>query len=206
MNPIRDRELAWYTTNLLEPDRTADVERALLRSPDARERLAVVTAELRMDEVFDEPVARDEDLRVPPPGIAGGRGAFIVSTVAADVMSGVGVRPGERYRIRLAPVADAAARQVVVLRRATQGWDIAYPNHPDEVLPLEALEEDARGARHLDLIARGPGGRQRWAVALPPLALLVDWEARGMGRWGALRENLAAGRVPVAAVDIVVQD
>lgn len=67
-----------------------------------------------------------------------------------------------------------------------------------ETLPAE------QGGHVVDLVADPDPGHQRWAVALMPPELEIDWSADDP--WGPLRQGLLRGTVPVRAVDMHVQE
>ena len=82
---------------------------------------------------------------------------------------------------------------------------VVFPTRPEEEVMVQALPVGEEGERLLDLAARGRAGRQRWAVALPPKDMPIDWAADDDVRWGDLRRGIALGTVPVASVEIQVR-
>lgn len=127
--------------------------------------------------------------RVPPPGLG-----LPLRTSLPAVMAGDDAVPiGERFVVRVP--FQGTEREVVVLRRTEGTWEVlAGP------VPLGRLACDAEGHR-LDLVARGPSGRQRWAVAL----LTVGTELHGDAPWYGLQRAIATGEAEIGAVEVEVR-
>jgi hypothetical protein len=138
----------------------------------------------------ERPYAGDESpaWRVPPPGL----GLPLRTSMPAVMSDDPAVPIGERFVVRVPPRGED--REVVILRRTEGTWEVlAGP------VPLEHLARDDDGHR-LDLVARGPSGRQRWAVAL----LSAGTELHGDAPWSGLQRAIATGRAEIGAMEIEV--
>ena len=93
-------------------------------------------------------------------------------------------------------VPDDQPRQVVVMRRSEGDWEVRFPQDPADRLPLSDLPL-AGDRRVLDLVAEAPG-RERWAVALPPMDWAVDDH-------DALKRGIERGEIPVQTIDVEVE-
>ena len=183
--------LAWLSGGL-EPG-TADEIAALVRAdPLLAARAAVLRPLLEAPPV-------DIGWRIPPPGLPGGMRPIAMQALRMTMDAGP-IPPLGGFSIRIEPGADADARWVVVLWIEDGRWSVAFPTCIEERLRLSALPVEPDGSRLLDLIAGEAVGTQRWAVALPVAD--AQWDAADP--WGALRDALAAGEVPVTAVSVVV--
>lgn len=164
--------VALWRAGVLDPDEALDVAERVQGSPDA-------------------PLEASGDgsaWRVPPPGF----GLPLETALPEAMASEPEVPIGERFVVR---VPERAACDVVVLRRDGQSWDVlAGP------VALERLAKDGEGHR-LDLVARGPSGRQRWAVALLP----AGTELHGSTPWYGLQRAIATGKAEIGSVEIRVR-
>ncbi|MCB9765423.1 MAG: hypothetical protein H6739_36955 [Alphaproteobacteria bacterium] len=188
------RDLVFFRAGLLDPDQAVELADRLASDATLRARLAALDD--RWNPEVDLSVPK---WRLPPPGLGVGASAGLPMVFSAS-----GLRPGDRFQVRIDPLPDPGARAVVVLRRAADGWAIRYPRGPREALRLDQLPRDELGAFPLDLRADADPGRQRWGVALPRIDHLVA-QPRGQ-EWAWLRRGAASGRVPVATVDVVVDE
>ncbi len=196
MTTLDDATLLAYHCGALEPGAQLDVEAALAHDPTLPLRLRELAGRLI------EPPPTDP-YRIPPPGM--GLAGFGLQGTQGMVMSeGEVLRPGDRFRVELRPQTAADATRVVVLYQR-DGWEVVFPTRPEEEVMVQALPVGEEGERLLDLAARGRAGRQRWAVALPPKDMPIDWAADDDVRWGDLRRGIALGTVPVASVEIQVR-
>lgn len=193
--PVTDTQLYAWLAQALEPQATLTVEEALAGDPQVRARLQLLTL---------TPPGPTDPWRIPPPGVLGGRARLGVQSAGAAVFDD-GLRPGDRFDVRIAPCPDAADRALIVLRQAHSKWEVVFPTTPDELSPLSALPADSEGERVLSVTAAGEPGTQRWAVALPFLAIEIDWAASGTDRWSSLMEGLGTGEVPVASAEVLVR-
>lgn len=139
--------------------------------------------------VASEPLVEPPLWRVPPPGL----GLTLRSSTPAVMSADAAVPIGERFVVRVPP--QGGDREVVILRRTDGAWEVlAGP------VPLEHLARDDEGHR-LDLVARGPSGRQRWAVAL----LSAGTELHGDTPWSGLQRAIATGQAEIGAMEIEVR-
>lgn len=192
---LDDATLIAYHCGALEPGPALEVEHALRLDP-----LLAVRARALEQRLIEPPPTADR-FRIPPPGL--GTSGFGLQGTAGLVMSSDDtLRPGDRFRVGL-PAVVAADHRVVVLYRS-DNWQVVFPTRREEEVTLEVLPTDDEGRRVLDLSARSERGRQRWAVALPPIGMAIDWHAEETQRWAGLQEAIATGRVPVASVEVHV--
>lgn len=167
-----DRIVLWRA-GVLDPDEALDVA----------ERVGDVTP------AEEDGASSGSPWRVPPPGL----GLRLSASLPAVMTQDAAVPIGERFVVRV-PERNGAC-DVVVLRRDGQGWDVlAGP------VALGRLAKDDEGHR-LDLVARGPSGVQRWAVALLP----PGTELHGDTPWYGLQRAIATGRAEIGAVEIEVR-
>lgn len=192
MPVISDASLLLYAADALDPAHAASVAAALAASPGLRARLGSLREHL--GDLPEAPV-----FRIPPPGLG-------LSATAGQplVMGPPRLRVGDRFQVRLAarPIPDGDG--VVVLRDLGAGWRIVTPSHPQDAVPLSRLPVETDGCHRVDLVARPPVGRQRWAVALVPLR---SWPGppppvSAVQPWAQLCRGLADGSVPVGVVEI----
>ncbi|MCB9742118.1 MAG: hypothetical protein H6741_00575 [Alphaproteobacteria bacterium] len=191
-----DRSLVFYRAGLLDPAQAAEVEARLEASPGLRAALAALDQRWTPEVEVSVPL-----WRIPPPGLGVGASAGLPA-----VFSESSLRPGDRFHVRIDPLPEPERRRVVVLRRHGRAWDVVFPTRAAHELHLHQLEQEGDGSYRLDLTARGPAGRQRWAVALPWAEKIVDWDSPDEARWGELRQAVATGKVPVASVEITVSE
>ncbi|MCB9760267.1 MAG: hypothetical protein H6739_10565 [Alphaproteobacteria bacterium] len=191
-----DRNLVFYRAGLLDPAQTIEFEEQLAASPELRERLEALDARWTPEVDVETP-----NWRIPPPGLGVGASAGL-----PEVFSESTLRPGDRFQIRIDPLPTPERRQIVILRRQTRSWEVVYPTRPDQAATLKDLSRDEDGSYRLDLSAQTPGGRQRWAVALPWVDSLVDWSRSEAERWDRLQEAVSTGQIPVASVEIDVEE
>lgn len=185
-----DRDLHLYLHDALEPDAAAMLAEHLAASPALRARLEALNA------AGDWPAPGT--WRIPPPGL--GHCAVIAPS---GVLGAERVKAGHVFRLRLASPADAAQREVVVLRRVADDWQVEIPAAPVQRVRLDELPRD--GDHYcVDLVVRGPAGPQRWAVGLPDTALLDRIDLADPD-WSELRGAITAGGVPISSVDIDVE-
>lgn len=178
--------LLLFEAGALDPGQAALVAAWLARYPGDRATLS------ELDLV-------DSGWRLPPPGLGLGLAAGM-----PPVMSPPRLRPGDRHQLLLAARPDAAERLVVLLRRGDGGWQVDAPGTIAECLTLDRFPTEADGRHRIELVARGPAGRQRLAVALPRADQPLDWAAALDRRWAALLAGLANGSVPVGTVELLL--
>lgn len=191
MTPLR---LALLEHDLLDPDDALDL----------RQRLAARPAPPRRPAPRRTPRApRRAAWRLPPPAMG-----WPARLAAPAVLgSADAVRVGDRFQILLEDRQDAAQCILVVLCRVGLGdWEVRSPRLPGRLTPLSKCRKTAEGSRQIDLLASGPTGRQRWAIALIPAPLPVDFSKPAPQRWADIQQRIARGEVSVSSVDIDVID
>lgn len=194
MTSLDDLTLHLHLAGILDPDQALEVKERLQALPEARTRLARLVAATELE----HPVS---PWQIPPPGLG-----WPSRASAADVMSGEGIRVGERFCLTLAPIEAPDDVDVVILRREDGQWQVLAPRSAEERFPLSAFARDADGRHRIDLMARPPTGRQRWAVALMPRATEVDWKAPEDTRWQTIQRGIAEGAITVSSIDVTVSD
>lgn len=188
---ITREQLHGWAAGALEPGEEALVAHALAGDPALAAQAEQIGAALDRDEA--------RTWWLPPPASAG-LGAL---RVAAGVLAGESLRPGDRFTLRIPPLPDPGRRQVVVLQRGAGDWQVVFPRAPQEAVTLECLEPSPDGGWRLDLAARPETGRQRWAVALPlPDEACPDWSAPEP--WSVLSSAIRRGAVAASSVDVEV--
>ncbi len=185
-----DDTLLLYLAEALDPGAQAAVESWLRDHPALRERLEALRAEA-------DPVLGEGGLRIPPPGFG-----LELSAGQPRVMGPTVLRVGDRFQIHLAPRPVPEADGVVVLRDLGAGWQVLTPSQPERALRLARLPVDDDGRHRVDLVARPPAGRQRWAVALLPVDDLPVEPPGGRDAWAFLHRGLESGEIPVGVVEI----
>lgn len=192
---MNDRDLILYLDGLLDPDEAQTVAEALAASDELRARAAL------LGPTPIPTLSPPSPWRLPPPGAG-----WTLKTRTPLVMSATTtVRIGRRFQIHLPDVPDPEDRQVIVLRRdEDDAWAVLSPRSPNQQLPLSRLPPTDDGGWSIDLLASGPPGRQRWAIALPPRDLPLEWRAAEDIRWAGLQNLLHQGGCPVFSIDIDV--
>lgn len=185
-----DDTLLLYLAEALDPGAQAAVEAWLRDQPSLRQRLEFLRAE-------PGPVLAEGGLRIPPPGFG-----LDLSAGQPRVMGPTVLRVGDRFQIHLAARPTPDTDGVVVLRDLGTGWQVLTPSVPERALRLARLPIDDDGRHRVDLVARPPAGRQRWAVALLPVGDLPPDPSSGSDAWAFLHQGLEAGVIPVGVVEI----
>jgi hypothetical protein len=193
MTTVDDAALALWLAGALDPDDALEVTEWLEASPEARRRLPALRFEAEAP-----PVGA---WRIPPPALG-----CRVGLVAPAVMGDGDVRAGERFALWLDPVSPADDFDVVVLRREADGWQVLAPGSAEERFPLSAFPREPDGRHRIDLLARGPAGPQRWAIALMSSRAPIDWSRPPETRWATLQQDIARGVAPVASFAVDVED
>lgn len=191
---LTDATLHAWMAGALEPPDALRVEEALRQDPALLSRVSVLRAEL-----IEAPT---DPWRIPPPGVPGGRVGLQLRPHQVAVFGG-GLRPGDRFELRIPALLDADTRRVVVLRQHADGWQVLFPTTPEERVALAELPL-ADGEHVLEVSAGPQAGTQRWAVALPPLSTAIDWAADELTRWRDTLKAIAAGEVPCASAEVLV--
>lgn len=179
--------LVLYVAGLLNPPDEAEVADRLASSPALRRRLARIR----------RPAASaSAGWCLPPPGLG-----MPLTLPGHEVLSVVTVQSGACFHMELPDRDDAAAREVVVLRREAGRWEVLAPRRADERARLDEFSMVGK-VRRITLVARG-AGPQRWAVALPPWR--EERDPAAPDAWADLILALEAGEVPVGSVDVEVR-
>lgn len=196
MSPERD--LILFADRLLDPDAELELMERLEADPDLQLQRALIAP-------TPAPDMTPPRWRIPPPGTGWQLGAARLQ--APMVMNHRrDVTVGRRFQLQISAVPRPEARQVVILRRLPgSDWEVISPQRPGQQVPLDRLTQ-ADGGWELNLMATGPAGPQRWAIALPDTDMDVDWDASPEVRWAPLRDALSRGQVPAATAHITVQD
>lgn len=179
--------LVLYAAGLLDPPDEAEVADRLASSPSLRRRLA---------RLRPAPAPVRAGWRVPPPGLG-----LPLALGGHAVLSVVTLPSGAGFHLELAERGDAAAREVVVLRRVAGQWEVLAPRRQDERARLDDFPL-VDGSRRITLLARGTGP-QRWAVALPEWRPERDPSAPDA--WADLIAALERGEIPIGAVDLDIR-
>jgi len=208
MSLVDERTLAAYAAGALEPGLELEVRERLAADPLLRERAAKLEA-LRAQA---DMVSRAWE--VPPPGVPVGMRPFAAHVQQAYVKGTMGptpLQPGDRFAVVLDALADADQLYLAVLLYGPGGWNVVFPGRPAEVTALSALPlvepagREGVQKRRLELVAQRRPGRQRWAVALVPMAMAPDWSERDPARrWATLKEAIDDREVAVTTVEIEV--
>lgn len=196
MRTLSDRELLAHVARALDPGEAAAVEAALAVDPAARRRhdaLAGRVAALTSRDVWILPTMPIPG-RVVAPSVAYGGAAF---------MGDGGVRAGDHVKLRVSPSGPAASVRPVVVHVHGGRSGVLYPLSAEEWVSLDAWPE-ARGAWEIDVVAAAEPGEHRYLVVLVDRDTVVDWAAPPEARWTELREAVEDGRVPAAAVAVVI--
>ena len=192
MSAVAETTLLLFAADALDPVQSAAVRAELAQDPRLQARLQALHGDL--DELPAAP-----GFRVPPPGLG-----MSVSLQKSPVMGPALLRAGDRFEVRLPSRPSPEREGVVVLRDIGTGWQVIAPLQPDHAISLARLPREPDGQHRVNLLARLPRGRQRWAVALVPMDELpgAPPPVDPVEPWGALRRGLAAGTVPVGVVEI----
>lgn len=139
--------------------------------------------------------------RIPPPGMS--------RTVRAHrpaVLGGADkVAIGHRFQLHIPDMPAPASHMLVVLRRCgLADWAVLSPIAVDRFTTLSQCRMTPDGQRQIDLLASGPTGPQRWAIALVPTSLEIDWSLPAATRWAAVQRNIKQGTLPIVSIDIDV--
>jgi hypothetical protein len=203
MHVLSDDVIYAYLAQALEPGEVLEVEEELAADPALRARVTALAGPLRDSEWVRDPARAPGRFMIPPPGLAL---AFQARAVPVQAMglSADQLRPGDRFSVRIGPLADPEALRVAVLFRGTGAWRVMFPASAAEQITAADLPRDAEGMARIDLVAQPELGLQRWAIALAPLDLPVAWEQPVEARWAALERALEAGQLPVASLEVLV--
>ena len=179
---VSDTELLLYETSALSPPDSARIRELLAFYPALLERLNALRAEGL------SPTADTDPWRVPPPG------ASWPLWSARRRMMGAG---DKEMRLAFGDRPDAEDRWVIVLARQRGRWMVVSPVSETARVQVSSLPLDREGTRVLVLPAM-MDPVERWAIALPPWGLDADWDLQDP--WFGVRELIATGAIPVAAV------
>ncbi len=185
IRPSEDLLHAWLE-GALEPGEAALLEEQIASSVALRRRVEALRAQRDEDEA-------PEDLWLLPPLGHGHRG--LGARVEAALHLDGAPRLGDPVRVHLRP-PDALPRLVVVLMRASEGWQVVLPLEVGERFALSELPLGPEETRTL-IVTPAVAGSHRMAVVLPPLGIVLDWNLPEAERWAGLRRALARGELPV---------
>ena len=190
MTPLR---LALLEQDLLDPDDAHEL----------RQRLAARRMRTTMRTATQIPTRRRSIWRIPPPAM----GWPAQMRTPAILGSTSQVRIGDRFQIHINDLPDSEHRILVVLQRAgLSDWTVLSPIAAGRLTTLSQCHQTPEGARQIDLLARGPVGRQRWAVALLAAPLNVDFSLPAPQRWSSIQRLISRGEVPISTVDLDIID
>lgn len=185
-----DADLALLLADALEPHDKAELVAQIEADP------ALGRRRDELARTLVEPPAPSSSWRIPPPGLG-----LRARTGLPAVLGTERIRAGDHFKISLPPFDEAGRLGVVVLREEDLGWVVLSPAAPREAVSLDRCARQDGVDLVVDLVARRPLGRQRWAVALLPLPVP---EGPGEDPWSPVRLAVAEGRVPVGSVEIEV--
>lgn len=194
MEPVTQLDLLAWATEGLDPSRRRALGERIAASPELRARLAVLARQVAGWRAHP---ARPAPLPRPVPSL---RAAL---QTAPRLGSGP-LRPGDLFYVYLHDVPDAATRFLVVLRDHGEGWRGIYPTGPEDLHSADRLPLDGDALR-LGLSADDQLGVQRWAVALPPLWMSLDWTLPAAERWAPILAGVAQRSLPFVEVEIEVR-
>ncbi|MCB9761183.1 MAG: hypothetical protein H6739_15185 [Alphaproteobacteria bacterium] len=194
--PIPSAELTAWLLGGVEPERAAEIADRVACSPQLQERVRALEREH-----LDPVPAHPSPVPLPPEGFR--RAGWPRLEVAPAPRLSHALRPGDRFTLHLDRLPDAQTHQLVVLVHEARRWRIIFPEGPEDRLPIDALPQDPRGRRILELSARPWAGRQRWALAFPHLDFPFAWGAAEP--WGPLFEALRRGALKVGRFSITVE-
>ncbi len=200
---ITDRHLLAYLTGALEPGRRLEIREEIGADPALQFRLTTLSGRLA------ESGPRPSLWRIPPPDTSGvpwmlpGRVEIGRHAILGEENT-PGLSPGQPFQLRIDPVSNPWAWRVIVLYRRDGAWEVVFTTWPDEELTLMDLPQEANGELRLDLIARPEPGPQRWALALAPTDLEVDWQASEDQRWTELQLRIVRGQIRLMVVEVDV--
>jgi hypothetical protein len=190
VTPLR---LALLENDLLDPDDAHELRQRLAARRPTR-------ASAHRPARLASAAPRQPRWRIPPPALG-----WPARLRSPSVLGGTAVRIGDRFQIHIHDTPDAASRVLVVLQRiGLSEWQVLSPVSADRLHTLDRCRLTDEGTRQIDLLARGPVGPQRWAVALLPAPLDVDFTLPAPQRWSGTQRQISSGEVHVAAVDIDV--
>lgn len=192
MPAFADATLLLFAADALDPGPAALLRAELARDPALQAHLDALARDL--DELPPSP-----GFRVPPPGLG-----LQVGLQQSAVLGPALLRVGDRFEVCLPPRPSPEREGAVVLRDVGAGWQVVAPVQPDHAVALSRLPRGSDGCHQVNLLARPPQGRQRWAVALVPMDQLpgAPPPVPSVEPWHSLRQGLAAGTVPVGVVEI----
>jgi hypothetical protein len=192
VTPLRRALLAH---DLLDPDDAHEL----------RQRLAAQRPKARRTTRTAAPTQRST-WRIPPPAMgwpARLRSPSVLGGTQQEATQQV--RIGDRFQIHIDDLPDADQQILVVLQRiGLADWTVLSPVSDSRLHTLSSCRLSPEGARKIDLLARGPVGRQRWAVALLPAPIDVDFTLPAPQRWSGVQRLISQGGVRISAVDVDV--
>ncbi len=178
--PVNDEDLLLYDAGALDEGERRTIEGQLGRSPLLQRRLETLRDRLPSLDVEPSP------WRIPPAGATWELGWASTGTAPAGP------------HLEMPDRDDADDRLVVVLARQDARWQVVWPTEPDQLRRLSQLESTDDGSR---LVPCPPGlEARRWAVALPPVDLPIDWRDP-QTRWRPLQRALHTLAVPATSID-----
>lgn len=199
MTAPSDRSLLALLTGALEPDERTELQARVADEPDLQARLALLGE--RLSETL-RPTSRP--WMIPPPTLRAPEAPRLWAR-PLSAMAGDAVRVGDSFELIVDSVPEPEASDIFVLRRVGDApWQVLFPGVEAERVALSVVPPESDGRRLLRVEAQPPPGPQRYALALVPSAVEVDWTAPEPQRWDAVRASLADGSAPVVSVDVQV--
>lgn len=189
---INDTTLYADLVGALEPGPASALRAALAANPAAARRRARFAQAL-------EQLLEEVDAPAWTPALFAMGGRLELSTRTHAVMD-LGPTRTVPVHLRVEPGLEDHHVLVLIQEDGDSGWAVELPRAPVEWLRLAELPRDASGEAVLDLV-RGPRLR-RFAVALLPPEVEVDWSAEGAARWAQAREAISEGRARIGTVEI----
>lgn len=176
----------------LEPGPAQALRAALAANPAAARRRARFARAL-------EALIEEVDAPTWTPALFAMGGRLELSARSHAVMD-LGPTRTVPVHIPVEPGLEAHHVLVLIQEEGDGGWSVELPRAPTEWLRLSELPQAEGGEAVLDLV-RGARLR-RFAVALLPPDVEVDWSAEGADRWSQAREAISAGRARIGTVEI----
>lgn len=188
--PPSDRELALWLADALDPGQGAELQAQIDADPALQQRLSALSLPV------DTGDGAGGGWRIPPPGLG-----WRTRTAVPAVMGTERIRVGDHFPVHVARPDAPDQMGVIVLREEAGHWAVLSPESPQQVVTLDRCARRVDEELVVDLVARRPLGRQRWAIALMPVPLP---QGEAGDPWGPVRDALAQGAIAVGSIEIEV--